>query len=374
MPYELTTVSQLADVQAALGLGIYNLKPSNMKKWMAARARVETGAGRAKIACVGDSTTAGIGAGTSGTSGTSARQRSYPTYLAAALNARNSRLNATNTSRFGTNGISDTAYDSRLSVGAGWSQNVAAPAGRFWNNSSTANAWAFTPGAAVDTAVAYYAANGGLGSLTVDIGGSVLSTINTATSAALGNTSVALGAAASSTINVKRSAGNCFFLGIDAYNSAVPDTAIWNFGASGAKASDIASNAVAYDPLPGLVAMAPDLVILNIGINDWDTDSDQAVFATSMAALITAYKAVADVIVMVPIPSTVGSASIATQAVYAGLIKAAAYAADVPLISMTERWGSAALAPTGFMFDGLHATNLGYSDEADLVAQMLCSI
>lgn len=375
---ELTAVAAgLSAGGAALDQGVYNLKRSNMKNWIAARANVVTGTARAKVACVGTSIVAGVGSGIGGANTTiGARPRSWPSYLAGALRAKDARLNPTLTNRTGTNFISQAGYDSRLTQGAGWSNSAAAPGGTLFANSSTANPWALTIDTPVDTVDAYYARNTGLGSFSIDIGGAALATIPQSGAAALLKSTIALGALAPVTINAKRVSGSVFFLGVDAYNSAVPDLAIWNMGASGYKMDQLAGDLLAYYPLPGVIAMGPSLLILDAGTNDWDQDTDPVAFAASTVKLISTVKATGtiDVIVVIPIPSAVASATEATQRAYADIIKAAALAYDCPVLDMLERWTSYVAAPPGFYTDNLHPSGLGSMDEAEAIAVMLTKV
>lgn len=373
IPPSVLTAAGISAAGGALSGGIYNLTPPTLTKYRKARAAYLSGSARLKIACIGDSTTAGMGS--NGSLFGSARIKSYPNYLAAALQAKDTRLITNLASRIGSQNVSDATYDPRLVLGSGWGNVIACPGGDTFTNNSTTNALAFSPGAAVDTVDVYYIVAGAGGSFTIDIGGATLATISQSGAAALGKTTVALGSLTTPTINAKRVSGTVWIIGFDAYNSAVPDVAIWNLGVSSKKVADLANATDPYGPLNGTKSMAPHLIILDIGINDWLAPTSLSAFAASYLTLATQYQTVADVIVKIPIPSIASSVSVATQLTYIAAMKSVATTLNLPVIDMTQRFVSQATADAaGYYFDTIHGNALNYADQADIIATVLTSI
>jgi lysophospholipase L1-like esterase len=125
-------------------------------------------------------------------------------------------------------------------------------------------------------------------------------------------------------------------------------------------------------PVSAIPILGAALLVINLGINDWETGIPPATTAANIQALITAQKnAGGDVIICMPTP-TGGTASPATQATYLPFLIALANSNNIPLINWTARYTSWAVQNArGWMYDSLHPNALLYNDEGQFLAQLL---
>lgn len=364
-----------ADFNFGNTFGFWNFKPSNTRAWRKALANVRSGTANASLACAGDSTTTGQGANT-GTNGlTGACALAYPALLATILNKV---IPAQESAIWGDKGRTETnynAYDPRLTVNASWAANQASAMGQaMWRNSADSNALAFAPGISTDTCDVYYYANTGNGTLTIDIGGAAVATQDTSTGGPLLKKVTGTFSAGVNTINIKRSAGGAVFVnGIVAYLSTAKTVLVHNLGRSGSKVANLAAITNAWDYGLGLVALNPDMTLIDIGINDEAVPTDLTSFGTDLATVITkATVGGGNAILVIPHPVSTASATQANQDALRQKVYAIAAANDLPVIDLAVLMESYTIANAqGFMYDALHATKLGYSVEAGLIAQAL---
>src|SRR3954454_16160484 len=165
----------------ALGSG---LGTTLLGGWRAAGGLVRAGQGDALVGIVGDSTTAGQGAGTGASYTNSAKTLSVSSRLAAQLTAMGLRASAD--SVFGNQNVDSTtrananyvAYNPAVVIAADWSiENLAVPGGNIFKNESGTGALSFTPAEAFDTIDLWFLNATGNGQVTVDIGGAALAAI-----------------------------------------------------------------------------------------------------------------------------------------------------------------------------------------------------
>jgi lysophospholipase L1-like esterase len=120
-----------------------------------------------------------------------------------------------------------------------------------------------------------------------------------------------------------------------------------------------------------------DLVIFNLGINNWRGDTNGtlgAAYNTNMSALITAAKAGgADVILLKPFPSALTDTSQARQDVYRAQIDNLAATFNLPIIDLQAYYVSNAQAQAdGWgISDGVHCTTAGYDRTGRLLSNTL---
>ena len=121
-----------------------------------------------------------------------------------------------------------------------------------------------------------------------------------------------------------------------------------------------------------------DLVILNVGINDWDAAVTAATYTTNVQALITAIKtgSSADILMMTPPPTNTTSASTTAQQNLITAMYSLAQSNNIPLVDIWARWQSYAVAqPLGFYADTFtHPNALGYSDLAQAIKNVLLGV
>ncbi|MGF7131891.1 lysophospholipase L1-like esterase [Paraburkholderia sp. EB58] len=347
--------------------------PLAFPRWRKAMGGVRSGTARARLCCLGDSTTFGLGSVGTPASYSNAKAFGYPTQLAQALGAQKN-LAAHWDSFWCDNGLDSVAgatlplADPRIALGTGWSNTGQTSMGglSLFNNTTT-NPVSFTPINAFDTFDIWTVCNSGLGTVTADIGGAVLATISTSTGThGATKTTVSTGAApATGTINVRLSGtlASVFLIGIEAYNSTLPKVSVWNQGWCGGTTANITGNASPWSTLPALVAAAPNLVMCGIGINDSRTGVTLAQYIANYQELITAITAVSDMVLFVENPPEISVVTTALWTQFQQAVYQLAAANNLPLIDLTQRWVSWAYSNAlGYYYDALHPYAAGYGD------------
>lgn len=357
-----------------------NFSPLQFPRWRKAMSLVRSGAGRARLACTGDSTTFGLGSVGTPQSYSNAKASSYPTQLATVLGPQKNLL-AHADSVWCDNGLATVAgatvplADPRVALGAGWAPTGQGSMGgaSFFNN-TTNNALAFTPNNAFDTIDVWYVCNSGLGKFAVDIGGAALSPspVDTTigTHGALKATFSTGAAAATGTVNVKLSGtpASTFIIGVETYNSATPKVSVWNQGRCGGLASTLSDISNPWSWQNALVAAAPDLVVSGIGINDARLSVSLDTYTANYQQFITAVKAVSDMVMLIEVPSQTGVVPAAAQTQFVAAQYQLAAANNLPVIDLSQRWVSWAYSnPLGYYFDQLHPYAVGYGDISQAV-------
>jgi lysophospholipase L1-like esterase len=338
-----------------------------------ALAQVIAATGNAKICAVGDSTTFGSYPGPT---------YSYPTQLANMLTSTygikahwNSWVGAGDgTQTFGAN-------DSRITQGSSWtaSTNFISLGVRTYTASTSTNAFSFTPTTNVDTFKIYYIINSSNGVLAAQIGSGSTTTQNTSTGTnnTIGSLTVT-GTLGSNTLNLKwSSGGSVYVVGTEAWDSSQNWVSVINMGSPNSKASDWAVATNGYSPAnsSAYAAFGCNLVIDDLGINDYNAGASVGTFTTNMNTLIAAQQAAnADVVLMTPVPTNPsGGASVAAQYSFTQALRGIAATSNVPLVDLALRWQSyAAASPWSVYSDTLtHPNVTGYIDNAKAVLQVL---
>lgn len=352
----------------------------SMPLWTAARSAVAAGTRNAKILCIGDSITVGYGAG--GFVHAGAEPLAYPAQLAGLLAAYNGSRQSAFGDHAGTSSASLVGFDSRLSIGAGWEPYSLTPsigASMLRNITNTTDAVNFTPSIPVDTFEIYTAGGSdGDGTSIAFDGGAPVTTAFGVVSGAYTKTTVSAGSLGSHTVNLKRvvaGGGGAFVDGIVAYNSAVKEVSVYNGGWSGSASVHWNDATAPYRPLSALATIAPDLTIICLGRNDCLADIPPAVFAANMQAIITAAKAVGDVLLVTPPPCdpiTLPAASLADQEAIVDAIRALGATNGCNVVDVSARWQSYAVSqPLGRYSDTVHPSAVGYLDIARLIFSYL---
>jgi len=347
-------------------------------KWDLAIKKMKAGTRNARLLNVGDSTTAGSYA--AGNAFVGAKPFSYPTQLAPLLAARGYPVSTSSMIGTSVNSTSIglfTGYDTQWAVGAGWAcAAVNTCGGGTLNNSGAGNLTAanYAPATAFDTVDIWYIQNTAYGSFTIGVDGG----------AALGSTVVAAGglsiqkvtrttALGVHTLNITKVAdGNILICGVSCYNSQQKCIEVMNAGWGGATTALWAAAVAVWDPANMLAVYAPDLTIINLGINDWLTGVLPATYSTNIEVLIAKARLSGDVAIMTGAPSAIGSASQAVQDGITQVCRALAEKYNCPLIDVSGEWGNyvtAADAINGFYApagDPVHPGAVGYGDVARL--------
>ena len=373
----------------ALGVGggnptVYNFNPTvNLTHWRAAKAAVLAGTGRATLDYAGDSTTLGWGSGTGGTAYTGAHDLSGAMQSAHYMQVGG--LPTTFDSQMGGigGGMNSlaflAAYNQRFSItGSGWAllpndPTINTLGGTYVDNTTTtADLLKATPAVQVDTFKIFAYQNTPLGSYSWNIDGGADTTINqSALPASVKITTVSTTKGAH-VLNLKRVSGAAYQIGWIAYDSTTPAIDVVKMGWGGSTSSNWNPTTTGWEPVSAIPVLGAALLVINLGINDWETGIPPATTAANIQALITAQKnAGGDVIICMPTP-TGGTASPATQATYLPPLIALANSNNIPLINWTARYTSWAVQNArGWTYDSLHPNALLYNDEGQFLAQLL---
>jgi lysophospholipase L1-like esterase len=351
-----------------------NYTPANRYKYRLALAKTAAGASRTRVGFIGDSTTAGLGAGTSGVGNINgSRAKSVPTMVKKLLgHCITSRASST----FGTNNMTSSIatlqlYDPRLSIaGSSWSTNNGiGPAGALYSASGT-DAITFTPGEAFDTVVIWYVRGTGNATVSVTDQDGTLGSVNANGATAVLSASVSRVTPSTKAINIQRTGGNDFYLiGIEVYDSTTPSVDILNLGASGTLSSNWSSGASPWSAPQFLPSLACDLWVLNLGINDNGSNVDTATYKANMQTIITYLKNTGDVLLIgshprdsQPNPSLTGPYKIARREL--------AVTNGAPLIELDQRFVTYA-ASSAMYDDAIHLKAWGYADIAAAIVDAI---
>lgn len=354
----------------------FNISPYLLPRWTSCAARVKVNAGNCRVIMVGDSTTYGLGSNGSLSTG-DITVSSYPARLAQYLNSTvlPAQRDAVIGAGGGTGSGNACLNDNRIGCGGGWGVNATFfTAGGDTFLATTAGTLTFTPTDQVDTFIFWYLSNGfGTGTYAVD-GGSTTA-FSEAGGSGLHSITIAAGTLGSHILDIAWTSGSVYVIGFEAYNSALGTVIIENAGWGGSRSQSWDSgSAQPYFPQSTITGMAPDVVVLNLGINDWSIAVPVANYTTFLQALITSWQVHSDVILVTPDPSSNGFVPLTTQQPYIAALYQLAIANNIPLIDNFSRWGSyerANPAPMSFYFNNLHPDASGYSDFAGSVAQQM---
>lgn len=365
--------------------GAYNLHPGKLSRIRAALARHRAGVGTAKIAFVGDSTTAGVGSNPAA-GNTDIRRRAYPAVLAQILRDRYG-LKTTAMSVFGDGwetAANIMTADPRLTgFGAGgWSVfSTMVPGGHAFRDATTTSpALTFTPSTAVatDRLDVWVLVYPGYGDLVVTTAGVYNGAGSSNGPAGVKKYTISRTASTAPWTLQKSSAtpsAELIVLGIQARVSADNAVEIWNMGAAGSKVFDWANPNEPWNARNALkhADFAPDLTSIGLTINDWAQGTTETNYKNALATLVEGGLVTGDVLLQVGVPSNIGTASLARQAEVTGWMLAIAEQYDVPCIVWPDRWVSQSFDPMrGLYFDGLHPSNVGYQDIAAALARVIC--
>ncbi|NKL63299.1 SGNH/GDSL hydrolase family protein [Rhizobium leguminosarum] len=350
--------------------------------WSAAVRAQRAGLRNARILCIGDSTTAGYGAlGTAYSNND--QSASYPTQLAAKLTTKGSFASWQNF--LGTHNTPNiNAFDGRVTTGGGWagSSGVYGAVLGAWAlvSTSTTTKANFRPTTNVDTFEVYSWANSTAANVNitasiddVDIA-TISATAYNTSPGALVKTTLKASSVGLHTFNARANASTSAIAicGIIAYDSAVKEVSVLNAGWISGTATDLANGqSLAWSPLNLISAYNPDLILLNMMINDAGASTSKLAYMGSMQQVISAGLASgADVILIKP--NRLGNATDANWTLFAGYVDELASKNGLKVIDLTTVLGSYADAnAAGWMRDVLHPNTVGYGKIADLIQSVI---
>lgn len=350
----------------ALLSGIYNYSPERLMKWRNALGAVKTGLRNATALFVGNSTT--LGYGSQGLNvNSNLKALSYPTQLAGMLTSAGAPAVANGFLGEGNPPGLVTQAEPRLSVGAGWTQHNLLSIGRYgWFASSAGGALSFTPGTNIDTFVVYYLEGTGTGMLSIDVNGGTATTFDTSGAVlAVKSTLIHLGTAGTgNTINLRWSSGQAVYVqGFDAYNSSSKVVRFINAGWCAAGAADFADVSSPWTEANAIAAIAPDLTVLDLPINDWRLGTPIPTFKACAQTIITKAVASGDCLLLAAPQSDPAVHSAALQATYIDALRELADTNGLVLVDLYSRLPFSAAVAAGLMTgDPYHPTAAGYHD------------
>lgn len=345
----------------------------NYLRTRTAMAAVAAGTGDFRVVWAGDSTEPGARA--LGPAANSFRTNSPAVYRKTALTAAQA-LPVTTSNWLGdqsfgqTNSYALTAYDTRITLpdGAGYTHSgtTRTVAGSMQQNNVNTNRLAFLPEDNYDTCDLIYATGPGLGAGSFTRSGSTAVPFNQAGTSGVAKVTITGALSTSIGVAVARTSGGSYIIGMDAYNSTVKSIRMYSAGWSGGKIADWIVSTTGFDPLPALVALNPDLVIVRPGINDAVANTAPATYKAQLATYVdTLLSAGINVALATHYPSNVASASKAIQDVIAQMAREVAAERGLMLRDTYLNWGSWVNSNSlGYMADNLHPLELGYQTEA----------
>lgn len=362
----------------------YDVSASALPRWIAARQRVLSGQGIARVLCIGDSTTYGSG-GPDLTGDRNIYRFSYPTQLACMLAYMGIPANANGFAWGPPSGGSERwLTDPRVKADAGWDFYTAAPTlGGFLARSTTPGAGlSFTPDNVCDTWRFWYMQNVSHGTINATVGGAS-EAVNTGEAPAL-YTHCDFNVAGPTLRLSNAGSAPIYIGGIEAWNSQSPSVVITNAGWPGSRLGDWSganSPASANNPLTAALAFAPDLYIIDAGINDWYHHTELSTFVSQINAFLPALHAVADVLLVSGVPSNPGACSTcsqATQQAFVTAMKNAAAAHGIPFLDNWSRFGPWAnnreMYSQNPIATDLHPGAAGYLHYAQPIGQVLAGV
>lgn len=350
-----------------------NFKASQFTTWKTGRSRVVGNTGRARIVCIGDSTTWGEGGGDAATARQNARANSFPVVMANRLAALGVATNSEGMWASGANFGSMTDADLRNYYIPGW--NTVATwtiisgntmGGTLINNAADTNALTYQPLIAVDTFELWDIVNTGLGIITWDVDGGATTQLDQNGSVASRRTTIPAGAAGTHTLNIKRVSGGAYWTGCRAWNSTVNAVDVFNIGRGSSTSADWIVNTVAYSSrqVTTQICSTADLVIIDLTINNEVANTAEATYKSEMQTLINlALAGGASVMLVTGKPVNPATCPQSRQDTFARYNRDLALLNNLPLLNMKPRYiNYTTMVANSLMFNNLHMNKAGYLD------------
>jgi hypothetical protein len=366
-------------VSANLLANVTNLVPGKVFfKYRAARTKTLQNLSDTNILCIGDSTTAGTG---DSTTASSQSIRAYPAGLATIMNTGSCPTMPS----LAIPPRSDLV-DTRWVAGSGWTLGgqpfglgaaVGNTAGVYFGTSTAGNL-VYTPNPQVtcDGFYIIYCGGGATGTITATATGGTPVVINTVGAGGVYKSALISAAAANTTntLTMTSTVNNCFIVGVEAVLSTKKQLLIHNGGFNSLTANGIVNGGTAnFNAIPTIKAIAPDLTIISLGINDAIAGTSASSFSTSMQSIITAAQLSGDVLLCDMLPSGAGGAggsAIATEQSYLPVYTSLALANNCAYASINGRW-NATYTTTYMNGDQVHGNDVGYWDWAQFIANII---
>ena len=353
-------------------LGRARFAVPDLPVWSAAVRTMQAGGREARLLCIGDSVTQGYGAVSGGWT-PNGRASAWPERLAAMMSGRGLPASAASVAGAGAaDGASGgySAYDPRVTLGAGWGVNALTGMGGklFSGATSSTGVWSFQPDGPVDRFDLWAVTNTALGVLTVETDGLVRATVNTTKAASMEVTTVAF-PETTGPVSVRWASGGAVFIaGGVAWRSDARRARVINAGWGGARIADWITTDQPYRAYGSIPAAAPDLSVVCLTINDWNAGTAVATYKAGLGTLVDQCLTTGDVLLMTGCPSdpAQGKASYAAQAALRDAVfEVAATRGLAAPIDGTAMFGGSFAA--GLMLDSVHPNAAGQARIAEAV-------
>lgn len=334
--------------------------------WRLALQKVRDNTGDARILCVGDSTTSGVGS----TGGNVQNSTSFPQRLIQFMNTT-----ITPTVAGCVIPTTGSPADSRVPLPSGWSnQGFGAGANASYEGPDSAGNGVFSPAVNCDGMYFIYEA-GGAGTVTATVTGGTPTVVTfPGTNGTFRSPLISAGSASAAntlTLTPAVSGNFVFFAGVEPVLSTKRQVLVSNAGVPGSTTTDWAVTNAPSGGADFIKAVAPDLTIISLGINDAAAAVSAATVSTNLQTLITAAKVSGDVILATPLPNQTAG-TIAQEKLYLPVYYSLAQSNSCLLLDEFARLGSAYNA--NFMNgDGTHGNDYGYWDWSQAFMQLLTS-
>lgn len=270
--------------------------------------------------------------------------------------------------------VSYSHFNPRLSVGTGWAATTNMCLGAaIWGNGTTTNSLGFAPTSAFNAVDVWYVTGPGLGSFTIDIGGSGSVTINAAAASyGVAKASASVASTATYCVNVHPVSGQVYIVGMATSDNHVVAARCFNTGWGGARAQDWAANAWNWIPFAGISALAADLWVLMLSTNDALQGIALSIFVSNMQNLISAMQVSGDVILGVPPQMSTAVLADAAQLPFRKAISGLARSNGCAVMNFHRRYDSyVAMNGAGMMGNTIHPNGYGYSDMGAALARVI---
>ena len=336
-----------------------------LMRWRGARARMLSGQGRARVLCLGDSNTAGDAVAP----GVRLREAAYPARLAELLD----RVYGASGDGFcGNAGILsaiDTTYDPRLSFGAGWVVSGAVSVGgTMFSNASTSNALTFTPRDAWERCEIIFA---GIAAGAVDLSAGGATSRHDIPAGGMVSVSFDAGALASRPLSVMRVSGEIHVAAILPHSSIRPRVEVINAGRTGWASADLIDAATFYAPGAALSSVAADLVLIEIGLNDFNTGISPTVYGNRLRTLVGLCPVMADVVVMSSV-SPEQASRVYPWSDYLDQMREVCAERELSFIDISVAMGDRSqVVAAGLTNDGLHPNRAGLAEKAHVASKLI---
>ncbi len=355
--------------------GVENITPETMRLWVTARAKLRADGTPARSAWVGDSKTAGAGAGTGGLLMDGALAKSRPSRAGALL--ANAGIPVVADAFFGTKGLGSIAaviaYDPRLSGLSGWGGGVVVLGGSTLQTGNT-NPLNFQPSKSVDRVSVLHRRQSGGATFTVAKGAESFSVDSNSAANDLLRTEITFATKSNSPIIITRTGGGSMEIaGLVAWDSAAPGVEISNFGVYGTVSSFHTVSTNPYSPLNALAYYAPHLTIINLGTNDLAQSVPLETYIANIRALVNAAKTTSSVILCWPaigVNATFGDD--ATRAQWRATLRSLAIELGCGFVDEDKLLGGRiASQAAGAFADTIHERAWAYDVQADTLSAVI---